>query len=79
MRIATWNVNSITARLPRLLAWLENTGTDVLCVQETKCSAEQFPYDQLRELGYEAAVNAPAGGTVSPCCRRWAWKTSPPG
>ncbi|MFK8850158.1 MULTISPECIES: exodeoxyribonuclease III [Streptomyces] len=58
MRIATWNVNSITARLPRLLAWLESTGTDVLCVQETKCSAEQFPYDQLRELGYEAAVNA---------------------
>lgn len=58
MRIATWNVNSITARLPRLLAWLESTGTDVLCVQETKCSAEQFPFDQLRELGYESAVNA---------------------
>ncbi|MGG2459604.1 exodeoxyribonuclease III [Streptomyces sp. RGM 3693] len=58
MRIATWNVNSITARLPRLLAWLEQSGTDVLCVQETKCSDEQFPYDQLRELGYEAAVNA---------------------
>ncbi|MGX1757049.1 exodeoxyribonuclease III [Streptomyces lydicus] len=58
MRIATWNVNSITARLPRLLAWLERTGTDVLCIQETKCSAEQFPYDELRALGYEAAVNA---------------------
>ncbi|MFJ6749029.1 MULTISPECIES: exodeoxyribonuclease III [unclassified Streptomyces] len=58
MRIATWNVNSITARLPRLLAWLESTGTDVLCIQETKCSAEQFPHDELRELGYEAAVNA---------------------
>ncbi|MFE1767016.1 exodeoxyribonuclease III [Streptomyces angustmyceticus] len=58
MRIATWNVNSITARLPRLLAWLESTGTDVLCIQETKCSAEQFPYDELRALGYEAAVNA---------------------
>ncbi|MEU7637427.1 MULTISPECIES: exodeoxyribonuclease III [unclassified Streptomyces] len=58
MRIATWNVNSITARLPRLLAWLEQSGTDVLCVQETKCSDEQFPYDELRELGYEAAVNA---------------------
>ncbi|MEV0372511.1 exodeoxyribonuclease III [Streptomyces sp. NPDC050636] len=57
MRIATWNVNSITARLPRLLAWLESTGTDVLCIQETKCSAEQFPRDELRELGYEAAVN----------------------
>lgn len=58
MRIATWNVNSITARLPRLLAWLESTGTDVLCVQETKSTLEQFPADALRELGYEAAVNA---------------------
>ncbi|WP_327288131.1 exodeoxyribonuclease III [Streptomyces sp. NBC_01198] len=58
MRIATWNINSITARLPRLLGWLESSGTDVLCVQETKCTDEQFPYDELRELGYEAAVNA---------------------
>ncbi|MGW0365773.1 exodeoxyribonuclease III [Streptomyces sp. NPDC002990] len=58
MRIATYNVNSITARLPRLLAWLESSGTDVLCIQETKCSAEQFPHAQLRELGYESAVNA---------------------
>ncbi|MEU6994978.1 exodeoxyribonuclease III [Streptomyces sp. NPDC046465] len=58
MRIATWNVNSITARLPRLLAWLESTGTDVLCIQETKTTAEQFPAAELRELGYESAVNA---------------------
>jgi exodeoxyribonuclease-3 len=56
MRIATWNVNSIISRLPRLLAWLESSGTDVLCVQELKCSAEAFPTEQLRELGYEAAV-----------------------
>ncbi|MFJ7627814.1 exodeoxyribonuclease III [Streptomyces sp. NPDC097595] len=58
MRIATWNVNSITARLPRLLAWLESSGTDVLCLQETKCTAEQFPAEALREAGYESAVNA---------------------
>ncbi|MET8011772.1 exodeoxyribonuclease III [Streptomyces sp. NPDC005271] len=58
MRIATWNVNSITARLPRLLAWLESSGTDVLCVQETKCAESAFPYEPLRELGYDAAVNA---------------------
>ncbi|MET7682050.1 exodeoxyribonuclease III [Streptomyces sp. NPDC005423] len=58
MRIATWNVNSITARLPRLLAWLESSGTDVLCVQEAKLAEAQFPFDELRELGYEAAVNA---------------------
>ncbi|MFH9013242.1 exodeoxyribonuclease III [Streptomyces sp. NPDC017943] len=58
MRIATWNVNSITARLPRLLAWLESSGTDVLCLQEAKVSEEQFPSEQLRELGYESAVHA---------------------
>ncbi|HEX5568848.1 MAG TPA: exodeoxyribonuclease III [Streptomyces sp.] len=58
MRIATWNVNSITSRLPRLLAWLESTGTDVLCLQELKCTAEAFPAEPLRELGYEAAVSA---------------------
>jgi exodeoxyribonuclease-3 len=58
MRIATWNVNSITARLPRLLAWLETSGTDVLCLQEAKVAEAQFPFEQLRELGYEAAVNA---------------------
>ncbi|MEG8278275.1 exodeoxyribonuclease III [Streptomyces sp. AHA2] len=58
MRIATWNVNSITARLPRLLAWLESSGTDVLCLQEAKVSEEQFPSERLRELGYESAVHA---------------------
>ena len=58
MRIATWNVNSITVRLPRLLDWLESSGTDVLCVQETKCTDEQFPREELRELGYESAVHA---------------------
>lgn len=58
MRIATWNVNSITARLPRLLAWLESSGTDVLCIQEIKSAETAFPYEPLRDLGYEAAVNA---------------------
>ncbi|WP_103504705.1 MULTISPECIES: exodeoxyribonuclease III [Streptomyces] len=57
MRIATWNVNSITSRLPRLLAWLESSGTDVLCVQELKCGAEAFPDGPLRDLGYEAAAH----------------------
>jgi exodeoxyribonuclease-3 len=58
MRIATWNVNSITARLPRLLAWLESSGTDVLCLQEAKIAEDGFPFGRLRELGYEAAVHA---------------------
>ncbi|UCM91104.1 exodeoxyribonuclease III [Streptomyces marincola] len=58
MRIATWNVNSVTVRIDRLLAWLERSGTDVLCLQELKCEAAAFPADRLRDAGYEAAVHA---------------------
>jgi exodeoxyribonuclease III len=56
LRVATWNVNSITARLPRLVAWLESSGTDVLCLQETKIAADAFPHDELKSHGYESAV-----------------------
>ena len=54
MRLATWNVNSVTARLPRLLAWLEETRPDVLCLQETKTA--QFPAAEVQALGYETAA-----------------------
>ena len=57
MRLATWNVNSVTARVPRLVEWLEATRPDVVCLQETKCSAEAFPYDVVRPLGYEVAAH----------------------
>jgi exodeoxyribonuclease-3 len=56
MRIATWNVNSITARLPRVLAWLSSAGPDVLCLQELKCTTEAFPRAEVSELGYEVAA-----------------------
>ncbi|MBB0247174.1 exodeoxyribonuclease III [Streptomyces alkaliphilus] len=56
MRIATWNVNSVTVRLERLVAWLERSGTDVLCLQELKCDLAAFPAERLREAGYEAVV-----------------------
>jgi exodeoxyribonuclease III len=56
MRIATWNVNSVGARLPRLLAWLETAKPDVLCLQELKCTTEKFPYDEVQALGYEVAA-----------------------
>lgn len=55
MRIATWNVNSIRARLDRVIAWLEHTGTDVLAMQETKCTAEQFPHLPFEAIGYDVA------------------------
>jgi exodeoxyribonuclease-3 len=56
MRIATWNVNSVIARLPRLLAWLESAQPDVLCLQELKCAEEAFPRDELAHLGYDVAA-----------------------
>lgn len=56
MRIATWNVNSVTARLPRLLPWLAEAAPDVLCVQELKCASEKFPFDAVAEAGYESAA-----------------------
>lgn len=55
MKIATWNVNSINVRLPQLAAWLRSADPDVLCVQETKCVDESFPYQELFDLGYYSA------------------------
>jgi exodeoxyribonuclease-3 len=57
VRVATWNVNSIKARLPRLLDWLETTAPDVVALQETKVADGAFPYDEISALGYEAAHN----------------------
>jgi exodeoxyribonuclease-3 len=52
--IVTWNVNSLRARLPRVLEFLERHQPDVLCMQETKVSDEQFPADELAAAGYAA-------------------------
>lgn len=57
MRLATWNVNSIVARLPRLLTWLEQVQPDVVCLQETKVADDSFSYAELRTLGYDAAAH----------------------
>ena len=50
--IATWNINSVRMRLPRLLQWLELKRPDVLCLQETKVVDQDFPLEPLKELGY---------------------------
>ena len=55
MRIATWNVNSVLARLPRLMEWLEQAAPDVVCLQETKVGADAFPADSVTPLGYAVA------------------------
>ncbi|MBE0596236.1 MAG: exodeoxyribonuclease III [Desulfuromonadales bacterium] len=56
MLIATWNVNSIRARLPRLLAWLQKRQPDVVCLQELKVEEAAFPFAELAAAGYHAAV-----------------------
>lgn len=52
MKIASWNVNSLNVRLPRLLAWLDRQRPDVVCLQETKMEDSRFPEEVLREAGY---------------------------
>jgi exodeoxyribonuclease III len=54
MRIATWNVNSLKARLPRVEEWLDYAEPDVLCLQETKLADDAFPQLTFSALGYES-------------------------
>ena len=57
MRIATWNVNSINARLENAVAWVEAEQPDVLAMQELKCLDEGFPAEPFERLGYNIAVH----------------------
>ena len=57
MKIATWNVNSLKVRLPHVLDWLESEQPDVLCLQETKLTDENFPADDIRSAGYEVVYS----------------------
>ena len=62
MKIATWNVNSIRARLPRRARLAGEARPDVALLQETKVTPEQFPAEPFEELGYNVAVRGEAGG-----------------
>jgi exodeoxyribonuclease-3 len=55
MRLATWNVNSLNKRLPRVEEWLDYAAPDVLCIQETKLADDAFPQLTFEALGYEVA------------------------
>jgi exodeoxyribonuclease-3 len=60
MRLATWNVNSVKQRVPRLLPWLDERQPDVVCLQETKLADEAFADllgDELMSRGYEVAAH----------------------
>ena len=57
MKVATWNVNSIKARLEPALAWLKEARPDAVCLQEIKCTDEAFPREAFEALGYNAAIH----------------------
>ncbi len=61
MRLATWNVNSIRARLPRVLAWLQDWQPDVLALQELRCAERDVPRRELAALGYEVTPHSQSG------------------
>ena len=55
MRLATWNVNSLTVRLPQLLQWLEAHPVDALVLQETKITDDKFPHAEIESAGYRVS------------------------
>jgi exodeoxyribonuclease-3 len=55
VRITTWNVNSIRKRLDGVLKWIERNQPDVLCLQETKCTDDRFPWIGFEALGYQVS------------------------
>jgi exodeoxyribonuclease-3 len=57
VRVATWNVNSINARLETVLGWFREAAPDVACLQEIKCVDEKFPAAEFEALGYNCAVH----------------------
>jgi len=71
-KIASFNVNSVRARLPAVIDWLHTNQPDVLCIQETKVPDKEFPSEKIREAGYhvefrgEASYNGVATISVTP-------------
>lgn len=55
LTLASWNVNSIRARLPLVLDWLSGHKPDIICLQETKCEDKDFPFEAIEELSYNVA------------------------
>lgn len=56
MKIASWNINSIKARLPVVLKWIDETQPDILFMQELKCVEDAFPIMEFEERGYNVAI-----------------------
>ncbi len=56
MKLATWNINSLSVRLPQMVDWLSANPVDALCLQELKLTDDKFPHNALQQAGYRSAV-----------------------
>jgi exodeoxyribonuclease-3 len=61
MRIATWNINGVKARIDNLVHWLREAAPDIVCLQEIKSVDDAFPAEPIEELGYNIAVHGQKG------------------
>ena len=57
MKIVTWNVNSINARIEHLIKFIKKDQSDIYLIQELKCTNDNFPYNDIENLGYNVIVN----------------------
>ena len=85
VKLVTFNINGIRARLPRLLEYLERETPDVVCLQELKCADEALPIGDIEGAGYHAVWHGQKGfngvailaGGEPPCCARSACPATP--
>ena len=61
MKIATWNINGVKARIEAATTWLKGASPDIACLQEIKCVDEAFPKEAFEDLGYNVAVHGQKG------------------
>jgi exodeoxyribonuclease III len=61
MKIVTWNINGVRARIDNLIAWLRESAPDVVCLQEIKCQDESFPRGEIEALGYHVETHGQKG------------------
>lgn len=76
MLLVTWNVNSILARLPVVMRWLDAVKPDVVCMQETKCTDDKFPTLVFQERGYQCQLFGQQSYNGVAILTRRAWETS---
>ena len=72
MKIASFNINNINRRLPKLLSWLREPGPDIVCLQELKATDSEFPADAIRQAGYHAVWRGEKRWNGVAILARWA-------